>query len=207
MHVVFDLDGVLLDSETDLSWLERALDATLREVGLPRTEENRSALFPLSRSSLATLADRANTTSERLWSVRNRHYVDEKVAAIESGQIQAYPDVDAVVELADEYPLAIISNSPQVVVDAFVEEAGLDGIFERTVGRGTELADAERIKPDPFLFERLHAETAADEYLYVGDEESDREFAEATGMGFVHLDREDGPVRTLYDVRDRIRGR
>ncbi|MDX1744890.1 MAG: hypothetical protein R3324_03035, partial [Halobacteriales archaeon] len=35
VEVVFDLDGVLLDSERRLDWLERALSDTLRAFDLP----------------------------------------------------------------------------------------------------------------------------------------------------------------------------
>lgn len=31
-HVLFDLDGVLLDSETDLEWLDRALQEALEDL-------------------------------------------------------------------------------------------------------------------------------------------------------------------------------
>lgn len=204
MHVVFDLDGVLLDSESDLSWLDTALDETLESFGLETTAANRTALFPPSKESLRTLSREAGVTIETLWAVRNENYVDAKVSAIESGQIGPYPDIDVVSELSHRYPLGIISNSPQLVVDTFLERTGLTGAFEKTVGRGTELDEVDLLKPDPHLFEQLHEATAAEAYVYVGDQESDRAFAERTGMDFVHLDRERGPVATLYDVRVRL---
>ncbi|UWG48245.1 HAD superfamily hydrolase [Halanaeroarchaeum sp. HSR-CO] len=204
MHVVFDLDGVLLDSESNLSWLDRAMGETLEAVGLEDTEENRASLFPPTEASIRSVADAAGVPVERLWTIRNRRYIDAKLAAMESGTIGPYPDADVVPELADRYPLGIISNSPQVVVETFVEQVALDGVFEVLVGRGTALADVSRLKPDTHLYDRLHEQTTTDEYVYVGDQESDRRFAERTGMAFIHLDRERGPTRTLYDVRDRL---
>ncbi|MGM0397631.1 MAG: HAD family hydrolase [Halobacteriota archaeon] len=204
MHVVFDLDGVLLDSESNLSWLDRAMGETLEAVGLEDTEENRASLFPPTEASIRAIADAAGVPVKRLWTVRNRRYTDAKLAAMESGTIGPYPDADVVPELADRYPLGIISNSPQVVVETFVEQVDLDGVFEVLVGRGNALADIGRLKPDTHLYDRLHEQTTTDEYVYVGDQESDRRFAERAGMAFIHLDRERGPTRTLYDVRDRL---
>ncbi|MFB6124437.1 MAG: HAD family hydrolase [Halanaeroarchaeum sp.] len=204
MHVVFDLDGVLLDSESDLSWLDRGLDGALSECGVAATAENRARLFPPTRERLTDLAAEVGVSVETCWEIRNRHYTEAKLAAIRSGAIGPYPNVDVIAEMAGRYPLAIVSNSPQAVVDAFVEQAGLAEHFEYTVGRGTTLADVERLKPHPHLYERLHAHTAADDYVYVGDEDSDGEFASATGMAFVHLDRERGPVDSLAAVRDRV---
>ena len=46
MHVGFDLDGVLLDSESDLAWLDRGLDSALDEIDVPATAEHRRRLYP-----------------------------------------------------------------------------------------------------------------------------------------------------------------
>lgn len=204
MHVVFDLDGVLLDSESDLSWLDSALDETLESFGLEPTEANRRALFPPSRAEMDALAETAGVSIERLWAVRNEKYVDAKVSAIESGQIGPYPDVGVVEDLSRRFPVGIVSNSPQTVVETFLDETGLTDTVGEAIGRGMGIEDVDRLKPDPHLYERFHEAAAGDDYVYVGDQPSDREFAERTGMDFVHLDRENGPVATLYDVRDRL---
>ncbi len=42
--VVFDLDGVLLDSESDLTWLYEALKKTLEYLEIETSEENLSKI-------------------------------------------------------------------------------------------------------------------------------------------------------------------
>lgn len=193
MPVGFDLDGVLLDSESDLAWLDRALDAALSEVGLAVTEEHRKALYPGAISDFDAAASDLGLDPETLWEVRNRHYTREKVAAVESGEIGPFDDVDAVRAVGDERFL--VSNSPQEVVDAFLDAADLADTFSVAVGRGPELADLDLLKPDLHSFERVSSALGEGEYVYVGDSATDREFAANAGMGYVHLDRDERTLR------------
>ena len=44
--LIFDLDGVLLDSESDLSWLYKALEKTLAHFGLESSNDNLDKIHP-----------------------------------------------------------------------------------------------------------------------------------------------------------------
>ena len=198
MHVAFDLDGVLLDSEGDLGWLERALEAAARDLGVEPTEAVLSRLYPPTVERVREVAAEAGVEPERLWAVRNDHYVRVKVAAIESGELAPFDDVDVLERLAADHRLHVLSNSPQVVVDAFVGSNGFDDLFDVRLGRGEALEDLRRLKPHPHLYEVL-AERAgfAAPPVYVGDTETDRRFAARTGMRFVHLTRDGTGVESL----------
>lgn len=204
--VVFDLDGVLLDSESDLSWLDRALSRTLSTFEIPATPANKELLFPWNVRDVDAVGARLGVEPQDLWTVRNDYYIEEKVTAIEAGEMTPFPDVDQLYRLGNRKP-SIISNSPQEVVDAFIDVYGYDDLFRTGIGRGSTLEALETLKPDPHMYNRLIDEVGPGEYAYVGDTETDRAFAENTGMAFVHLTRDDRGCMDLSEALDRLRSR
>jgi len=204
MHVAFDMDGVLLDSTADLSWLDRALDRALQAFDLEPTPEHRRRLYPTNLRNFESAAADLGLPAEPLWERRHEEYVTEKTAAIENGTIGPFEDLAELRPIAEAVPISIVSNSPQSVVDTFVETAGLEPIVDQRIGRGDTLAAIEEMKPARAFYDRLDAAVGADRYVYVGDGQTDALFAQRTGMAFVHLDREEGEVRSLEAARRRI---
>lgn len=201
MHLAFDLDGVLLDSASDTAWLDRALRAAFDELGLAGSEADPRQLYPPSVRGIHDVAAELGVPAERLWEVRNRHYVRVKRDAIESGELAPFEDVARLDELRPAHDLHIISNSPTAVVETFVEAYGYDDLFGVRLGRGEALDDLHRMKPDPHLYHQLVGElNGSRPALYVGDTEADRSFAAATGMRFVHLTRDDRGVESLREL-------
>ncbi|WP_181685734.1 HAD family hydrolase [Halorhabdus salina] len=200
MNVGFDLDGVLLDSAADLSWLDRGLDDALAELGIAQIEANRQQLYPAAVADLQSVAADFGVDPDRLWEVRTRNYTQAKVEAIRTGEITPYDDLAALDRVTDE-TLFCVSNSPQAVLDAFLETTDLTDQFAVAVGRGQSRAALAQLKPDPAMFDPVADALGDSEYVYVGDRDSDREFAARTGMNYVHLDRRE---RTLNDAVDDI---
>lgn len=220
MHVVFDLDGVLLDSESDLSWLDRALDRTLAEFDLPQTDENRRKLYPANVRDFEAAARSFGVDAGELWRTRDDCYTEEKLAAIERGDLRPFDDVSRLYDFREESTpephLHVLSNSPEVVVETFVRTYDFEDLFGVTIGRGHAFEDLEDLKPSTEPFDRLRhrlgnrGDDPRFEYVYVGDTESDREFADRVGIEYVHLDRhgtDDDPdaERTMEGICARLR--
>lgn len=207
MRLVFDLDGVLLDSESDLSWLHRALSQTLRSIGLPDTEENRSRLYPTDLAEFEGIAEQVGIEPEELWRERDQHYTRTKLAAMERGELAPFSDIESLSSLGSDHELHVISNSPQAVVDSFVTIADLEQAIEITIGRGTTLDALDRLKPDPHPYERLVEKIGREgQFVYVGDTETDRQFAANTGMYFIHLTRNAEGVGGLDELHKHLPG-
>jgi len=200
MNVGFDLDGVLLDSAADLAWLDRGLDNALAELDIEPTESNRRKLYPDALADLEAVATEFGVEPDRLWAARTRNYTEAKITAIQSGELMPFEDLDTIERVTDE-TLFCVSNSPQEVVEAFLEATGYDEAFDVAVGRGHSRAALDRLKPDPAMFEPVADALGDGEYVYVGDRDSDREFAARTDMGYVHLDRRE---RTLAEAVETI---
>jgi beta-phosphoglucomutase-like phosphatase (HAD superfamily) len=204
------MDGVIIDSDNPAAgdWFRRVFTETLREFGIPQTEENARALY------IKNMRDNAEAFCRRfgiddphlLWERREAHYVSEKLTALETGMIALYPDVVALEDLSREYPLALVSNSPQVVVDRVVSHFSLADIFRVWIGRGSSLEDLSRAKPAPDLLERMKAALKGTRGYYVGDQPEDVEAARAASLHPILLTRNGTPgdIRSLTELEGHL---
>ena len=198
--VVFDMDGVLLDSERNQDWLNIAIIKTLDYFHLPLTIENINSLYPRNIRRLDKVSRQLDVPADKLWVTRNMFYNGEKIAAIKNRLITPFQDVDILYRLKEVYELDIISNSPQDVVDIFISEFNYDDLFTYAIGRSVRY---EELKPNPTLFQKLIRMTSKKEFYYVGDRPSDKIFAENTGMHFLFLNRmDDDGFNSLQDIVD-----
>ena len=76
---VFDLDGVLLDSESDLSWLNTALKKTLEHLGIESSEENMMKIQSKNVHKFDEISIELNVEAEDLWETRNREYIKKRL--------------------------------------------------------------------------------------------------------------------------------
>lgn len=208
----FDMDGVILDSDTfaEGNWIVETFMRTLRDFNIPETEENARALY------VNNLRENADAFCERfgianpsvLWRRREENYVASKLAALERGEIELFPDVEALEKLSDAYPMGMVSNSPQVVVDRVIAHFSLERLFRVWIGRGSAFEDLRIAKPAPHLLERMKEVLESNHGYYVGDQLEDAEAARAAGLRPIRIVRsgDDGDITTLFELPEFLGG-
>ncbi len=195
---VFDLDGVLLNSENNLDWLTIALKKTLKKFNIYPSEENIGKIHSKNVHNFHKISKEFSLPLEEFWHARNRNYINAKIAAMKKRKITPYADVDSLKSLKEKFKLGIISNSPQEVVNYFLKEFGYSNLFDIAIGRGGNISDLKYMKPHTFLFSKLKQHFENTKIYYIGDTENDRLFAKKTGMEFLHLSRDDYNSKEVF---------
>jgi HAD superfamily hydrolase (TIGR01509 family) len=175
--IVFDLDGVLVDSE-GIGFT--TLQGLLREYGVEYREEDNAPFIGINdRDHFAPLKARhgiAASVEELIAEQTSR-----LLAQLETGTV-AMPGVPAIIERlrAARYPLAVASSSLPAVVEGRLRAVGARHLFAAVVSS----FEVPRGKPAPdvFLEAARRLRVAADACLVVEDSAHGLAAARAAGM-------------------------
>ncbi|MDZ4771214.1 MAG: HAD family phosphatase [Chloroflexota bacterium] len=142
--VIFDMDGVLLDSER--YWYEARIDYAA-ELGLAWTMDDQR--LAMGRSTV----EWAQVMRERLHLTTPVETVMADVIARVNAKITAhFPALPGAIEsvhtAAAAYPVALASGSPTQVIDRVMAITGLDRVFQHVV-YGDDMAHG---KPSPDIY-------------------------------------------------------
>lgn len=178
-HVIFDLDGTLIDSRADLV---AAVNHVLATMGLPALPFETACSYVgegarrlMQRALGAENEGRIDVALSRFLDYYGAHLLDRTLP---------YHGVGAL--LADlrrrDLSLSVLSNKPERLSRAIL--TGLDLLQFFIAVLGPESAGAR--KPDPAGVLRLMTSAGArrDETIVVGDSDVDRQTAAAAGVAF-----------------------
>lgn len=146
--VIFDMDGVLIDSEP-LHF--DAIEAVLKKHGIEIKEDY--------------LNKYVGDTNERAWAEMTKEFglkesIDFYIAQQLESTIEClwrddYKPIDGVIELLQElreagYPIGVASSSPPVIIENILDRIGITGYIDKWVS-GNEVQES---KPAPYIYLR-----------------------------------------------------
>ena len=189
--IIFDLDGTLIDSVTDLA---NSVNYTLAEIGLPGHTRDEIKDFVgdgvqklIKRSLGQTHLGRFDQAFEIFMQHYDLHCTDNTVL---------YPGVAEILpQLADEYKLAVLTNKSHKFSVKILVDLDIYQYFKEALG-GDSLPTK---KPDPaglfYLAEKWHM--TPDQIVMVGDHATDIEVGSKAGCKTVFIEGGIGETRGL----------
>ena len=185
--MIFDLDGVLLDSEQ--LW-NQAKEELVRETGGRWRDEAARAMMGMSSPE---------------WSqyIRDELGVDRDVEEIDRAVVARMEElyrehlpllpgaVEVVRALHRRWPLALASSSNREIIDFVLDAAGLAAEFEATVS--SEEVDRGKPAPDVYLEAARRLGVRADRCVAVEDSSNGMRSAAAAGMAVIAVPNEHYP--------------
>ncbi|MQA94120.1 MAG: HAD-IA family hydrolase [Streptosporangiales bacterium] len=181
--MIFDLDGVLVDSEPVWEEVRRAYVSEMGGRWLP---DSQSRLMGMSTQEWAAYLAEDLGVGGSPGKVAEQ--VIDRMAARYADRLPLLPGaVEAVRRLGARWPLGLASSSPRRLIDTVIAGAGLDGAFQVT--RSTEEGGRGKPAPDVYLWvaERLGADPART--VAIEDSSNGLRSAAAAGMRVVAVPR------------------
>jgi HAD superfamily hydrolase (TIGR01509 family) len=179
--VVFDMDGVLIQSEE--VW-DEVREAYVRERGGRYDEEVQRALMGMSSTEwsqylheVAGVPDEPQAINEEVVRRMLERY-REQLPLIDGA-------VEAVQRLAGRYPLGLASSSNRPLIDAVLELAGLTECFRATVS--SEEVARGKPAPDVYLEAAQRLGVAPERAAAVEDSHGGIRSAKAAGMRVIAI--------------------
>lgn len=167
--ILFDLDGTLLDTLDDLM---DGVNHVLAEFGYPqRSREEIRRFVGNGAARLIQLSVPQNADWEPVHTAFQIYYREH--CRVKTAPYPGIPE--ALRELSDEYPIAIVSNKPDKATKALCADY-FPGIYARG-----ESTDCPR-KPAPDMVKLAMTAIGADSCIYVGDSEVDVQTAGNAGV-------------------------
>ena len=174
--IIFDLDGVLLDSEQ--RWNE-AKEALVRETGGTWLEEAPEVMMGMSSPEWSAYL-RDDLGVQRDLDAINDDVVRRMHESYEDGLPLLPGALETVRALAARWPLGLASSSNREIIDVFLERSGVGDLFGATVSS----EQVARGKPAPDVYLETARRLDVDPRACVANEDSSNGLraAHAAGM-------------------------
>ena len=174
--IIFDLDGVLLDSEQ--RWNE-AKEALVREAGGTWLEEAPTVMMGMSSPEWSAYL-RDDLGVQRDLDAINADVVRRMHESYEAGLPLLPGALETVRALAARWPLGLASSSNREIIDVFLERSGVGDLFGATVS--SEQVARGKPAPDVYLETARRLEVDPRACVAIEDSANGLSAAHAAGM-------------------------
>ena len=186
--IVFDLDGVLIDSEPVWEEVRRAYVADRGGRWLPDTQDR---LMGMSTDEWAAYI--ATDLVDGVTADDVAYQVIDQMEQRYAGGLPLLPGAeDAVRRLAAYRPLGLASSSPRALIDLVLGNLGVDGLFRTTVS--TEEVENGKPEPDGYLVAAARMGVAPRDCVAIEDSSNGLRSAHAAGMTVIGIPRPAHPA-------------
>jgi len=207
--VIFDLDGVLLDSMESEEWKYEATRKALNELDVDTDGLDRSVLDSVlgdgGYEECVKVCKELGVDPQRAWSL-----VAEKTSRARMEQIEEndFGLVDGTHEVLEELrqekvKLGVVSNAPDQAVELVIDHFDLRSYFNFFRGV-TSFEDLKDRKPHPNHLQIAKFQLKREPFLYIGDHESDINAATNADMDsiWIHPKNCEEPTYTVESLSD-----
>lgn len=187
--VIFDKDGVLLDSGLDnFRWKDKARVKKAQEKDIELTITDSMKIVESSTAEeIENFLDKTSMSWEDLEEIE-KSVQETKIEMIRQGVIWLFPEAQKTLKQVQK-PAALATNAPRKVTEYTVENFDLRKNFKAI--KSPEITPIKqyfkRKKPKPVMLEEIIQENNFQNPLMVGDTSSDIKAAENAGIDSVHV--------------------
>lgn len=186
--IVFDLDGVLIDSEPVWEEVRRAYVADHGGRWLPDTQDR---LMGMSTEEWAAYI--ATDLVDGVTAEDVAYEVIDQMSQRYANGLPLLPGAEeAVRRMAGYRPLGLASSSPRALIDLVLGELGIESLFRTTVS--TEEVEYGKPAPDGYLTVAAQMEVPAGGCVAVEDSSNGLRSAHAAGMTVIAIPRPAHPA-------------
>lgn len=201
--VIFDMDGVLLDSGLDdFYWMDRKRIQEFDNRGYNISSEDSIKLIKKSGESAFDLIESMEISFEELLEIEEE-IQRTKIRMIKNGYIRLFPGASRVLEKIDN--IALATNSPEMSTAFTLEFFGIKNQFNSIKSVKLEKGSLfQRKKPEPVMLDEVIEEEGFENTVMIGDSSSDIKAAENAGIDSVLVEsyRESSNLDPTYRVRN-----
>ncbi|WP_433331553.1 HAD family hydrolase [Spirillospora sp. CA-294931] len=188
MAIVFDLDGVLIDSEPVWEEVRRAY---VDERGGQWRPDTQSRLMGMSTEEWAAYL--GTDLIGGLSAETVAYEVVDRMLGRYAQDVPVLPGaVEAVKRMAQDHTLGLNSSSPRALIDLVLGRLGVASLFRVTVS--TEEVDAGKPAPDGYLAVAAQLDVAPDACVAIEDSSNGVRSAHAAGMRVIAVPRSQYPL-------------